>query len=74
MGKYSKDKNIDSLVRELISEGWGSVRGKGHWKLKSPASFKFKLYFSLSFIEKVILFFAGTFKKYSAFLSSKFMI
>lgn len=38
MGKYSKDKNIDSLVRELVSEGWGSIRGKGHWKLKSPAS------------------------------------
>ena len=40
MGKYSKDKNIDSLVRELISEGWSSTRKKGHWQIKPPTGNK----------------------------------
>ena len=38
MGKYSKDKNIDKIVRELIAEGWSSTRKKGHWQLKPPNS------------------------------------
>ena len=38
MGKYSKDKNIDKIVRELIVEGWSSTRKKGHWQLKPPNS------------------------------------
>ena len=38
MGKYSKDKNIDKIVRELVAEGWSSTRKKGHWQLKPPNS------------------------------------
>lgn len=40
MAKYSSDKNIDSLVRELISEGWSANRKKSHWQLFPPDSHK----------------------------------
>ena len=40
MGKYSRDKNIDKIVRELLVEGWSSTRKKGHWQLKPPMSDK----------------------------------
>jgi hypothetical protein len=36
MGKYSSDKNIDSLVKELLTEGWSSSRKKRHWQLIPP--------------------------------------
>jgi hypothetical protein len=40
MGKYSRDKNIDKIVRELLVEGWSPTRKKGHWQLKPPMSDK----------------------------------
>lgn len=40
MGKFSTDKNIDSLVRELINEGWTPQRKKAHWQLLPPDSAK----------------------------------
>jgi hypothetical protein len=36
MGKYSTDKNIDSLVHELLDEGWQPIRRKRHWQIVSP--------------------------------------
>lgn len=36
MGKYSVDKNIDSLVRELLKENWQPIRKKRHWQVVSP--------------------------------------
>ena len=36
MGKFSTDKNIDSLVRELLVEGWKSSKRKRHWQVVSP--------------------------------------
>lgn len=35
--KYSKDKNIAALVRDLIREGWRYHQGGRHGKLTSPA-------------------------------------
>ncbi len=40
MVKYSSDKNIDSLVRELLSEGWVANKKKSHWQLYPPDSNK----------------------------------
>jgi predicted RNA binding protein YcfA (HicA-like mRNA interferase family) len=36
MGRFSTDKNIDSLVRELLNEGWQSSKRKRHWQIVSP--------------------------------------
>jgi hypothetical protein len=36
MGKFSTDKNIDSLVRELLDEGWQPNKRKRHWQVVSP--------------------------------------
>ena len=36
MGKYSTDKNIDSLVRELLKENWQPTKRKRHWQVVSP--------------------------------------
>jgi predicted RNA binding protein YcfA (HicA-like mRNA interferase family) len=36
MGKFSTDKNIDSLVRELLVEGWQPSKRKRHWQVVSP--------------------------------------
>lgn len=40
MAKYSSDKNIDSLVRELLNEGWVASKKKSHWQLFPPDSDK----------------------------------
>jgi predicted RNA binding protein YcfA (HicA-like mRNA interferase family) len=36
VGKFSTDKNIDSLVRELLVEGWQPSKRKRHWQVVSP--------------------------------------
>jgi predicted RNA binding protein YcfA (HicA-like mRNA interferase family) len=36
MGKYSVDKNVDSLVCELLDKGWQPLRRKRHWQIVSP--------------------------------------
>ena len=36
MGKFSTDKNIDSLVRELLVEGWQPSKRERHWQVVSP--------------------------------------
>lgn len=36
--RYSKSNQIDSLVKQHISEGWIFVKGKKHGRLKSPFS------------------------------------
>lgn len=36
MGKYSTDKNIDSLVRDLLKENWQPTKRKRHWQVVSP--------------------------------------
>lgn len=38
MGKYSTDKNIDSLVKELLVDGWTPTRKKRHWQIISPTN------------------------------------
>ena len=40
--KYSNCKDINSLVKELIQEGWVFKRGKKHGKLYPPGSKNFK--------------------------------
>ena len=40
MGKFSADKNIDSLVCELLKENWQPVRKKRHWQIVSPTGSK----------------------------------
>jgi hypothetical protein len=40
MGKYSKDKNIDSLVCEMLEKGWQPVKRKRHWQVVSPTGIK----------------------------------
>jgi hypothetical protein len=32
---YSKDKNIETLVRDLIKQGWSAVKSK-HWQIYTP--------------------------------------
>jgi hypothetical protein len=38
MGKFSTDKNIDSLVRELVDSGWTPIKKKRHWQITPPNS------------------------------------
>ena len=40
MGKYSKDKDVDTLVRSLLDEGWQPVKRKRHWQVVSPTGTK----------------------------------
>lgn len=40
MGKYSVDKDIDSLVKELLNENWQPFRRKRHWQVVSPTGKK----------------------------------
>ena len=40
MGKFSADKNIDSLVRELLVDGWQPIRKKRHWQVVPPTGGK----------------------------------
>lgn len=40
MGKYSNDKNIDSLVCEMLDKGWQPLRRKRHWQVVSPTGIK----------------------------------
>jgi hypothetical protein len=40
MGKYSTDKNIDSLVCEMLDKGWQPLRRKRHWQVVSPTGIK----------------------------------
>jgi hypothetical protein len=40
MGKYSKDKNVDSLVCELLGGGWQPLKRKRHWQVVSPTGLK----------------------------------
>lgn len=35
--RYSRDKQINSLVKELLASGWSLVRGRKHTKLRSPS-------------------------------------
>jgi predicted RNA binding protein YcfA (HicA-like mRNA interferase family) len=37
MKYYSKDKDINNLVRRLVQHGWSVRRGKKHALLRSPA-------------------------------------
>jgi len=34
--KYSKDKNIDQLVRQLVQQDWCFIFGGKHGRLQSP--------------------------------------
>ena len=40
MGKYSNDKDVDTLVRELLDEGWTPTKRKRHWQVVSPSGTK----------------------------------
>ena len=40
MGKYSKDKDVDSLVHELLDKGWQPLKRKRHWQVVSPTGIK----------------------------------
>ena len=40
MGKYSNNKDVDTLVRELIDEGWQPLKRKRHWQVVSPTGTK----------------------------------
>jgi hypothetical protein len=40
MGKYSKDKDVDSLVNELLDKGWQPLKRKRHWQVVSPTGIK----------------------------------
>lgn len=34
--RYSQDKNINTVVKDLIDVGWKAVKKKRHWQLMSP--------------------------------------
>ena len=40
MGKYSKNKDVDSLVCELLESGWQPLKRKRHWQVVSPTGLK----------------------------------
>jgi hypothetical protein len=40
MGRYSKDKDVDSLVHELLDSGWQPLKRKRHWQVVSPTGIK----------------------------------
>jgi len=33
---YSRNKNIDTIVKELVRNGWEPARRSRHWQVKSP--------------------------------------
>jgi hypothetical protein len=40
MGKYSKNKDVDALVNELLDKGWQPLKRKRHWQVVSPTGTK----------------------------------
>lgn len=36
--KFSKDRQIDGKVKELVREGWNVFRGGRHYRLQHPTS------------------------------------
>lgn len=40
MDKYSQNRDINRLARELVDEGWTAQRRKSHWQLVPPSGGK----------------------------------
>jgi hypothetical protein len=40
MAKYSNDKNVNTLVHELLEKGWQPLKRKRHWQVVSPTGLK----------------------------------
>lgn len=40
MKRYSRDKNINQTVRDLLKSGWGIRAGSKHASLISPAGYR----------------------------------
>lgn len=36
MGKYSNSREIDTLVKQLVGEGWKPIKKKRHWQIVPP--------------------------------------
>lgn len=36
MARYSKDKEINKILQQLVDQGWKVELRNGHWQCKSP--------------------------------------